>query len=86
MRASEIREAATVSFGERIVANRLARGLTQAQLSELTGVSVAAISGIENDRLVPAVLTIRRLAFGLDIPTERLLTELPTRSTSKEVA
>lgn len=41
---------------------RLARGLTQEQASELTGVSQQYISGLERGRRNPTVLTLHELS------------------------
>lgn len=44
---------------------RKERGLTQKQLSELTGISQADISRIENGTRNPSLEMIKRLAIGM---------------------
>jgi len=45
---------------------RMARGLTQEQAAELTGVSQQYISGLEQGRRNPTVLTLHELTGPLD--------------------
>lgn len=45
---------------------RIARGLTQEQAAELTGVSQQYISGLEQGRRNPTVLTLHELTGPLD--------------------
>lgn len=45
---------------------RIAKGLTQEQAAELTGVSQQYISGLEQGRRNPTVLTLHELAGPLD--------------------
>lgn len=52
---------------------RLARGLTQEQASDLTGVSQQYISGLEQGRRNPTVLTLHELAGPLDARPSDLL-------------
>jgi len=52
---------------------RIARGLTQEQASELTGVSQQYLSGLERGRRNPTVLTLHELSRPLGIhPMEPL--------------
>ena len=57
--------------GEELWALRNAYGFTQRHLSELSGVSVTTISGIENGRNKPSEKTIRKLMSVLELE-ERL--------------
>lgn len=52
---------------------RLRRGLSQMQLSLLTGISAQDISAIENGRRRPGSGWRRRLAGALGVPEDRLL-------------
>lgn len=60
-------------FGERLREVRLARGLTQLQLAERCGTSIAAISHIERGTKVPTLTTLVRLADALDCRVTRLV-------------
>lgn len=48
-------------YGSFVTSARRARGLTQVQLAEISGVEQSNISAIENDRRVPSALTLHRL-------------------------
>lgn len=54
-------------IGEKLRALRLRRSMGLAQLSELTGLSPALLSKIENDRLVPTLPTLLRIAIAFDV-------------------
>ena len=60
---------------------RLAKGLTQKELSGLTNVSVRSIQRIENAELVPRSYTLKTLAGILDLPFETLQNQMPTTVT-----
>ncbi|EHQ59427.1 DNA-binding protein, partial [Paenibacillus dendritiformis C454] len=63
-----------LSIGELIQCHRYNRGMTLAQLSELTGIHKGTISKIENgDVKRPEYKTIRPLADTLQIPLETLV-------------
>lgn len=51
--------------GKRIRERRLAFGLTQAQLSELSGITQGHISQLEKGERVPTVATLRKLRDAL---------------------
>jgi transcriptional regulator with XRE-family HTH domain len=53
-------------IGERLRDLRQARGLTLRQLADLTGVSAALLSQVENGRTDPSIATMRRLAAVFD--------------------
>jgi len=59
--------------GERIREVRLARGLTQGDLAELCGTSIAAISHIERGTKVPTITTLVRLADALECRVTKLV-------------
>lgn len=54
---------------------RTARGLTQAQLAELAGISRTAVTAIEGSQLVPSVLAALALAKVLECTVEELFLE-----------
>jgi len=54
-----------VSVGESVRIIRELQGLSQNQLAELTGISQATISGIENDRIKIGVERAKTLAIAL---------------------
>ena len=62
-------------LGEAIHTARIAAGLTQAQLSEQTGITQAALSRYENDLRVPDQATLEQLASAVGVNT-RLLTSV----------
>ena len=47
--------------------------MTLAEVSEATGISISAISKIENDQVSPTFANLIRMAKGLDIPLGRLV-------------
>ena len=51
---------------------REARGLTQAQLAEMVGVSRKTINTVENGVFVPSTVIALKLAAALDEPVEAL--------------
>ncbi len=60
-------------FGERLVALRKARGLTQVQLAEAIGSTQRAISYYENEASYPPAPVVMDLAHGLGVTTDELL-------------
>jgi transcriptional regulator with XRE-family HTH domain len=52
-------------FGKRLREVRLSRGLTQGELAERCGTSIAAISHIERGTKVPTLTTVVRIADAL---------------------
>ena len=62
--------------GEKLRRLRLERALTQMELSRMTGLSVDAISRLENELRSAQVSTVRRLAQALGVePWELLKTQ-----------
>jgi transcriptional regulator with XRE-family HTH domain len=60
-------------FGERLREVRLARGLTQSELADRCGTSIAAISHIERGTKVPTLTTLVRLADALECRVTKLV-------------
>lgn len=58
---------------------RTARGLTQEQAAELTGVSQQYISGLEQGRRNPTVLTLHELCSPLGADPQELLRRFDAR-------
>jgi transcriptional regulator with XRE-family HTH domain len=71
--------------GERIREVRLARGLTQGDLAERCGTSIAAISHIERGTKVPTITTLVRIADALECKVTKLveLLDQELRTTTK---
>jgi transcriptional regulator with XRE-family HTH domain len=61
--------------GENARKARVSRGLTQEQLSEQTGLSQQYISGLEQGRRNPTILTLHQLALALGTTPASLITE-----------
>jgi len=59
----------------RLLALRQARGLSLAELAELSGVSKAMISKVERAQSSPTAMLLGRLAAGLGVSLAQLLTE-----------
>ena len=64
-----------LNIGRRIKLLRKQKGLTLRQLSEESGLSVNAISRIENGQTSPTVSSVHRLALALGIPIAALFDE-----------
>ena len=60
-------------IGNRIVNKRVSLGLTQSQLSELTGISIPTISNIEGNKRLPSIDSIILIAKSLKTSTDFLL-------------
>ena len=54
-------------FARRLCEVRSAKGLTQFELAERTGIDFTYISRLENGRVVPSLALIERLAKGLEL-------------------
>jgi len=61
-----------VKLGNRLKVGRAERGLTQAELARLAGVTRQTISSIENREFVPSTLLAFVLAKRLWMPVEEL--------------
>lgn len=56
---------------------RKARGMTLADLSEKSGISVSFLSQIENGKTVMTMVTLSKIARALELPMKELFEELP---------
>ena len=63
--------------GENVKRLRLAKGLTQEQLAELSGFSQQYISGLEQGRRNPTIVTIYELATVLGVSHMELVRPTP---------
>lgn len=63
----------STDFGERLVALRKARGLTQVQLAEAIGSTQRAISYYENEASYPPAPVVADLAGGLGVTIDELM-------------
>lgn len=54
-----------MSIGENIKAARMAKGMSQDELSELTGANRVTISQYENGKFLPSVPALQRIATAL---------------------
>lgn len=68
-------QASSLNLGERVRAQRLRRGVTQAQLAERTGLDQAILSKLERGKHQPRWDTIQRYAQGLELSPEALLSQ-----------
>lgn len=64
----------------RIKARRVARRWSQAELADRAGISRAAVSAIEMNRLVPSVAAALALAAALECSVEELFSSSPSKS------
>ena len=62
----------TEGLGNRLLELRGERGLTQAALAELVGVSRKTINTVENGVFVPSTLLALKLAAALEKPVEEV--------------
>lgn len=62
-----------INIGNRICAERKAKGLSQADLERRCGLARCRISWLEHGRAVPTLQTLERIADALEIPAYRLL-------------
>lgn len=62
------------TLGPRVRAIRKALGMTLADVSNVTGLSISALSKIENEQVSPTFVNLMRLAEGLRIPLGDLVT------------
>lgn len=66
-----------MTIGQNIRVYRKQRGLTQAQLGALCGVSGASIGSYEKGTTLPKRRVVEKIAAALDVPAERLLSATP---------
>jgi len=74
------------AFGQRLVALRQARGLTQVQLAKVTGMTQRAISYYEIEAEFPPAPALITLAQALEVTTDELLGVQPTTPTGHELS
>ena len=67
------RDAVLVPFGARVREFRKARGMTQSELSEVTGINRITISKIERGREDIGIVRLTRLAASLEVALADLL-------------
>lgn len=60
-------------FGNRLRETRLAAGLSQSELEELSGIPKARLSRYENGHVEPSIQTLARLAKALNVSEASLL-------------
>lgn len=63
----------TRAVGQNLLAQRLARGLTQQQAAELVGIQPESVSRIENGTIVPTLLRLRQFSRVYDCGLADLL-------------
>jgi transcriptional regulator with XRE-family HTH domain len=68
-----------MSIGTRIIQLRNQKGLTQQQLSDLTGLAGSYLSRIENRHLEPRPQTLRKIAMALGVPISEIFQERSTQ-------
>src|ERR1017187_8457506 len=68
-----------MSIGTRIIQLRNQKGLTQQQLSELTGLAGSYLSRIENRHLEPRPQTLRKIALALGVPMSEVFQDQPNQ-------
>lgn len=66
----------STSIGKRLLALRVARGMTQAEAAAAAEVSQQALSAIERDVRTPGLDMLRSLASGFGIPVGQLVSDL----------
>ena len=71
------------AFGQRLVALRQARGLTQVQLAKATGMTQRAISYYEIEAEFPPAPALITLAQALEVTTDELLGVQPATPTGR---
>ena len=64
-----------MSIGTRIIQLRNQKGLTQEQLSDLTGLAASYLSRIENRHLEPRPHTLSKIASALGVPMSEIFQE-----------
>jgi transcriptional regulator with XRE-family HTH domain len=68
-----------MSIGTRIIQLRNQKGLTQQELSDLTGLAASYLSRIENRHLEPRPHTLRKIALALGVPVSEVFQERSTQ-------
>lgn len=68
-----------MSIGTRIIQLRNQKGLSQQELSDLTGLAASYLSRIENRHLEPRPQTLRKIALALGVPVSEIFQERATQ-------
>jgi transcriptional regulator with XRE-family HTH domain len=64
------------AFGQRVRELRLEKGMTQEQLAEAAGLHPTFISNVERGYRVATIVTVVKIADGLDLDSSRLVVSL----------
>lgn len=62
-----------MTVGEKIRAARKEKGLSQKDLAEKTGLSIATIQGYEQGKYKPKIENVQKIANALEVPVGRLI-------------
>ncbi|WP_166418304.1 helix-turn-helix domain-containing protein [Cochlodiniinecator piscidefendens] len=68
MRTEEREKVLEVAIGKEVRAFRRQKGLTVAELAQITGLSIGMLSKIENGNISPSLTTLQTLANALSVP------------------
>ena len=78
-----------MTIGERIKQARKAKGLTQKELAEKTGLSIGTVQGYEQRKYKPKMASIEKIVSALNVPVSDLLdkprTNTPTDHTESRL-
>jgi len=78
-------EALKMGVGERIKEFRKKKGLTQAELGALLGVSQQMIGQFENSLTPPKIETLQKIASALNVPVTQLIPLSPSTEQPDEI-
>ncbi len=73
-RRPALRLVASVDLGRRVHAIRIGKGLTLEQAGKRSGLAASTLSKIENDQMSPTFDVLQKVAAGLDVDMDELLT------------
>ena len=65
------------SFGEKVRALRMQRGMTLADLAKQTKRSISLLSQIENDNVSPSFSSMQTIADALNVPLSQIISQEP---------
>lgn len=65
------------TFGKQLLEIRTTLGLSQTEVAEAAEVSQSYVCQLEQDKFVPSITVVLRLAKALRVPVERLLPTEP---------
>ena len=66
----------SIKLGKNLKRLRAAKGLTQADVAKVVGITCPYLSNVENGKVNPKLSTITKLARALDVPVEKLMRQL----------